>query len=156
MSRTIIKTKNPSFEGKTLHEIQKLAGLDWTASKAQSRYYYKGEGMKTPQMRSHEGQYSVIRDDNGEPLGMVGEDYKILQPSYFFEAIGRLREHHDLELIDAKCLRGGSLISVQVKSREMMELKINDRDVTVPFLNLCTGFDGKTRTQASGFSFRAL
>lgn len=156
MTRFSTIRNSKDFEGKTLGEIQVLSGLNWEVEKTESHYYYKAPGESVPQLRKHAGQFTNYRKDNGDALGMVGNDFNFAQPDYYFEAIGRLREFHDLEITGAYALNGGAICSIHMKSRAMSDFRVNDRDVTTPYLDFRWGYNGKQSPTFSGFAFREL
>lgn len=150
MKRSIFGRNVANFAGKTLHEIQKIAGLAWDAVKLPGQYTFNGE------LKTDRSEFKVVRRDTGEAIGSVGTDYSILQNSELFGIISRLREFHDIQIIDAGSWGGGSSVFVQAKINGIEALKLNGRDVTDPFFTFSNSHDGSTPFHVSGFGFRTI
>lgn len=90
MNETIVKEGHvfgePSWRrlGKKLsnnmkpEEMTRVAGVNWKVHGLDSYVKFKGESIKT-------GQMSSVRDDTGEVLSNVGENWKIVQNIEVFD-----------------------------------------------------------------------
>lgn len=125
------------------------AGLAWTAE--QSPVEFKTtEGKKT-----FVGRNVVYRSDTLDPLGVVSDDYHIVQPrevvEFFKEAAGQA----DMKLEVAGSLFGGRRFWATARVNEE-SLKVNGVDEVKPYVFLITSLDGTLATNASLVATRVV
>jgi phage/plasmid-like protein (TIGR03299 family) len=92
------------------------------------------------------GKYSTVRRNpdpgstESDALGIVGEDYEVIQNEEAFSFLTALVEHGDAAFETAGSLRGGTRVFVTMKIPEPM--KIADNEELDPYVAVATGHDG--------------
>lgn len=126
-------------------DFQKVAGLDWNVYDAPiytpSRIVADGiiGGVEL------EDQKIIMRDDNFQPLGIVGKDYTSVQNSELFDFVSRLGEFDlDMTIETAGALGKGETVWVLVKMNSMKIALGND--VMDSYLAICNGHIGNMAT----------
>lgn len=133
------------------------AGFNWEAESKALHYkaqpVYLGQDDVNIALPSHK---ALVRSDTGTVLGVVGKDYKVVQPSDvlgFFKDIAFASDgRYTMET--AGCLFDGRRIWALAKTQN--EIKIGANDIIKPYLLLGTGFDGKISTFASYTAVRVV
>lgn len=98
----------------------------------------------------------LVRSDTQLELGVVGKDYKVVQPKQvmeFFRDIA-FSSNSRYKMETAGCLFDGK--RVWALARTQNEIRIQGQDVILPYLLLGTGFDGSISTFASYTSVRVV
>lgn len=95
------------------------SGLNWTAHKVPLTYEWKNE------RRTQVGQYSVVRDDTGDTVGTVGDQFTVYQNADQVRFFENLVQSGHAEYDTIGCLKGGSLTwvlaSLNNMSKEVVE-----------------------------------
>lgn len=118
----------------TSAEAIDAAGLGWTVGKRPLFADIDGA------MVDVETHCQTYRTDNGNPLGVVGAEYGILQNSAAFEAFDGLVPDGLLRYESAFSLRGGRTICAVARLGESMD--IADGDLIAPYALLTNSHDG--------------
>lgn len=118
----------------TAAEAIQAANLGWTVSKEQ---------VKTSAGKEVAGKFITIREDTGDGLGVVGDQYSVLQNSHafdFFDAV--TQDPHGPKYETAGSLWNGRKVWMLAKMPEMMEVVKGD-DVA-PYILLSNSHDGSS------------
>ena len=143
-----------AFEGNEDFDQWRIAaGFNWTADERALYYKDRPEITAGIPLPSHK---ALIRSDIGTVLGVVGKDYKVVQPA---DVLGFFRDiafasDGAYKMETAGCLFDGRRIWALAKTQN--EIKIGDTDIIKPYLLLGTGFDGKISTFASYTAVRVV
>jgi phage/plasmid-like protein (TIGR03299 family) len=124
--------------GLSIEEWQQAAGMEWAIKRARVRY---GEGDKA---RIIEDQHVLFRSDTKDPLGIVSDRFKIVQPREVLEFFRDLTQRAGFELETAGTLFGGKRF--WALARIGAECEIVPGDKVGGYLLLCTGADGSLAT----------
>lgn len=111
--------------------------------------------------RDHEGDYQaygdrevLYRSDNFKPLGVVGNNYNIVQPQTVLDFFARLAERNEFTLETAGALGGGKRIWALAKVSD--GAPVIGQDVVKPYVLLATSYDGSMATVAKFTSVRVV
>lgn len=96
----------------------------------------------------------LYRADNDQPLGVVGNKYKVVQPIAILEFFRNLVEDHGMVLETAGVLFNGA--KYWAMARTGNELKLKGNDVMRQYLMLATACDGSLRTTGKFIDTRAV
>lgn len=133
----------------TIETWIKEAGLDWEAQKSMVKF------MADDGMTSFQGKSVIYRSDSLSPLGIVSDEYKIVQPrevvEFFKEAAGQA----NMKLEVAGSLFGGRRFWATARVAAD-ELKLNGVDVVRPYVLLITSVDGTLATTATLVNTRVV
>jgi phage/plasmid-like protein (TIGR03299 family) len=119
----------------TIADGLKAAGLGWHATK---------ENVFLADDRVLEGTYAVVRDSDQHVLGVVGEQYRIVQPDEAFAFMDDLIGE-GLKLDTAGSLFGGRVIWVLAKAPSRTVLG----DEVAEYICFSTSFDGSSKSRAN-------
>jgi phage/plasmid-like protein (TIGR03299 family) len=123
----------------TAKEAIEVAHLDWTVEKREIFFklndFFSGEEKyeKAP-------GFATIRTDENIPLGIVSENYQIIQNHQAFEFIDALVASNDAKFITAGALFQGKRIWASAKLPG--NIIVTEDDVVDKYLLLTTGHDG--------------
>jgi phage/plasmid-like protein (TIGR03299 family) len=123
--------------GVTAEEAIVNAGLDWNVNK-RDLYYMDTDGRAKP----IHGQYANVRDDNGYPVGIVGAQYVVLQNRDKFRLLNSIVGETGAHFVRAGALKGGSLIYVQAKLPD--SIQVTRDDTLDKYLTALGSHDGST------------
>src|ERR1700679_1352407 len=128
--------------GATIEEWLAAAGMDWRIKRAKVRYPVSCEDADKPEAwRTMDDRHVLLRSDNGNPLGIVSDGYKPVQPKQVLEFFRDLTEAAGFQLETAGTLFGGkrmwALASIGAEAKIASEA-----DKVRGFLLLCTACDG--------------
>jgi phage/plasmid-like protein (TIGR03299 family) len=130
-------------------EVWKVeAGLDWEVKESPITYRGNGDTILFSDKKA------LYRSDTVEPLSIVGENYKIVQPDEILEFFRDLVENNDMKLSTAGSLFGGKRFWALAELGKNTE--IIDGDVVDGFLLLTTSVDGSLATTAKFVSERVV
>ena len=132
--------------GASIEQWQQEAGLNWNADSS-AVMYKVGE-----QAREMKGRKILYRSDNGNPLSVVSNRYKPVQPSEVLEFYRDLTARHGFQLETAGSFKGGRKIWALANTHEAIVLPGNDH--LKNYLLLATSFDGSMATTARHTSVR--
>jgi len=124
------------------------AGLSHTVER--SMVQYSAAGVLLP----HATRDVLYRSDTNAPLGVIGKDYKVVQPADVLDFFARLAENNNFTLETAGSLSGGKRIWAMAKVNE--GATIVGQDVVKPYVLLATSYDGTLATTARLTSVRVV
>ena len=124
------------------------AGLGWHAVQTPVTYEVDGAAQ------SFEDKFVLYRSDTKAPLSVVGDQYKIVQPSDILDMFKTLSEIGGFELETAGSLAGGRRIWGLAKVNDGAQ--IINRDRVRPYILLATSFDGTLATIAKFTAIRVV
>lgn len=96
----------------------------------------------------------LFRSDDGAPLGLVGDTYKVVQPREVIEFFRSLADDHGFELETAGVLFGGRKYWALAKTPE--SFKVGKSDEVKGHLMLATACDGSMSTIAKYVATRVV
>ena len=131
------------------------AGYDWEAQ-------VKSLSYKATHALGHEvdvalpSHRALVRSDTEKVLGVVGKDYKVVQPSRVLEFFRDIAFASDsrYQMETAGCLFDGRRVWALARTSDV--ITIGGEDVIKPFVLLGTSFDGTTSTFATYTSVRVV
>lgn len=125
--------------GADIDTWKREAGLDFTVVKVRSTYV-DSQGND----RTFPDRFATIREDDGTPLGLVSDRYKLVQPGELIEFYRDFVAAGDMVLETA-----GTLLDsrrVWALARLDHEIVLPGNDISRPFFLLTGSFDGDTGT----------
>ena len=141
--------------GQTLSEDSPIdvwkteAGMDWKVNQAPMMFIgATGEPVAV------DARKILFRSDNDSQLGIVGEDYKIVQPGQVLEFFDELTRLHGMKLSTAGTLFGGKRFWALAKAGQQTEVVRGD--LVESYVLLTTSADGTMSTQARFTSTRVV
>lgn len=99
------------------------------------------------------GQQVLYRSDSGRPLGIVSNQYKIVQPREVFEFFSEFVDVHGFKMEAAGVLRHGGRFWALAQMPGVLDI---GGDVTVPYVLLSSSADGSMSTEARFTSTRVV
>lgn len=136
----------------SLETWRKEAGMDWEVH--QSPITYTSVNETKTETHVVPDRQVLFRSDNKEPLGIVSEDFKIVQPEQVIEFFRDLVENHGYKLSTAGTLFGGKRFWALADVGKTGEVTNSDR--IDGHLLLTTAVDGTMSTQARFTSTRVV
>lgn len=116
------------------------AGLAWVAEQAPM--------LNSATGRVVEGYKTIYRSDNQNQIGVVGENYGVIQNTDAFAFFDAICQKHGASILKVNEYKGGSLIHLEASVKNMTaEVKKGD-EVGFRF-NLFNSFDGLHKAQVS-------
>lgn len=137
--------------GQTIEQWQTAAGMGYTVERAVVQYACKG-WADTEIMRQCTGKDVLFRSDDGYPLGVVSDGYKIVQPSEVLEFFRGLCDGANMELETAGVLKHGALYWALARTGHVTTGKNASRG----YVLLSTSADGTKSTDARFTDVRAV
>jgi phage/plasmid-like protein (TIGR03299 family) len=141
-------------EDATIEDWQKEAGLDWTIETAPIQYQalsMSGYGIAT---NNFKGRNVLYRSDNREPLSVVSERYKAVQPKEVLEFFRDLVKENGFKIHTAGTLMGGKRMWALAQTGKYGEI-VKD-DGVGGFLLLSTSCDRSLATTARFTTVRVV
>ena len=135
-------------EGQPIEVWAKAAGLAHTVQRTPVQYE-GNEGLVLYADKS-----VLYRSDTNAPLGVVGKDYKIVQPAHILDFFAKLAENNNFQLETAGSLSGGKRVWAMAKVNN--GATVSDQDVVKPYVLLATSYDGTLATTARFTSVRVV
>lgn len=129
----------------SLEKRIKAVGLDWKAEFSTLHYFNNKGTALVP------GKSALFRSDSGKFLGVVGENYKVVQPSEVIEFYENLIHNFGFEMESAGSFSEGKRIWALANTKQVMSL---DGDESKMYLLLATSFDGSMATHVRLTSIR--
>lgn len=143
-------------EGASLETWKEQAGMSWEVLQSPLTYSSIELNGGIPSVVDHvfPDRQVLFRSDNKEPLGIVSEDFKIVQPDQVIEFFRDLVENHGFKLSTAGTLFGGRRFWALADVGKSDEVTNSDR--IDGHLLLTTAVDGTMSTQARFTSTRVV
>ena len=126
------------------------AGMDWTAQDTQVLFQTVSPG----EIHRFSDRRVIYRSDNFEPLSIMSDDYKIVQPGEVIEFFRDLTEHHGMKLSSAGCLFKGTRFWALAETGN--EFQPISGDKYTGHLLLVTSLDGSIANTAKFVSTRVV
>lgn len=111
----------------SIDEMIKVAGLDWRVAKIPSYAEFNGEKI-------YSGHDMLIRETDGQPLDVVGENWVPVQNADAFEFFREFCDAGDMEMHTAGSLQNGKRVWCLAKVKD--DFTINGKDLVESFLLL--------------------
>lgn len=144
---------NQLSEDADIETWKKEAGMDWVVEESGITYLdVASSGIDT--IREFPNRKILYRNDNGDPLSIVGKDYHVVQPSEVIEFFRDLSERHNMKLSTAGCLFNGTRFWALAETGKSFE-PING-DVSKAYLLFVTSVDGSIANTAKFVSTRVV
>lgn len=135
-------------KGQPIEIWAKEAGMNFNIEKSPLHFNANGESSLFP------ARVALYRSDNGAPLSIMGEDYKIVQPEQVLEFYRDLVDAAGFELETAGVLYSGRRYWALAKTGDQMRLL--GQDEVRGYLLLATSCDGSLATTAKFTSVRVV
>lgn len=119
----------------TSQQALEAAALNFTVSKEQA-YFLNADGQAVP----CEGRYCTVRSDTKTALGVVGEQYSVVQNHEAFDFMDSLVEDGEIRYEVAGALFGGKTVWMLAKLPK--DTKVSNDDVVGNYLLLTNSHDG--------------
>jgi len=140
--------------GASIDEWRRSAGLAWMINRSPVSYRPVITIAGASDYVTVPGRDVLFRSDNNAPLGIVSDDYKIVQPAEVLEFYRDLVATSDFELETAGSLFGGKRIWALARTGDSFRLR--GQDELRGYLLLCTSCDGSLATTAKFTSVRVV
>lgn len=134
-------------EDTPLEQWRVAAGLDWEVERRPT-FYHNGYGFK-----KYPNRDTLTRSDNKEPLAIVSNRFKIVQPEECIEFFRSVIKENGFKMSTAGALKGGKRIWAMADCGEGFEI---NGDKVGAHLLLATAFDGTFSTTAQFTSIRVV
>ena len=138
----------PITEETPLEQWRVLAGLDWEVLK-KAVYFHDGYGTQVIPKRK-----ALVRSDNMQPLAVVSDRYKVVQPKEVIEFFQSVITENGFKMSTAGALRGGKRVWAMADCNE--NFRVNGYDPVGAHLLLATSYDGTFATTAQFTSIRVV
>lgn len=138
--------------GKLVNRLAKIeewavhSGMDWKALEAAPLFHAVGD--KVGSLRSVSASKILYRSDTGEPLGIVGADYQVVQPGEVLEFFRDEVESGGWYIHTAGTLHGGRKLWAMASPNKDGKATVRGKDNIELNLVLATSLDGSMRTTA--------
>lgn len=136
-------------EGASIEEWKKQAGMDWSISQAKVQFQSTKGALST-----FDGNQVLFRSDTKQPLSIVSDDYKIVQPGEVLEFFKDLVGNAGMVLETAGVLFGGRRFWAMANTGRFGV--VNKKDTIKGNLLLTTSCDGTLATNALFTSVRTV
>lgn len=135
-------------EGASIETWIREAGMSYDLLSANVQF---SDG-KSP--RVYPNKQILYRSDNGDPLGLVGDTYQVVQPKEVIEFFRDLAEDHGFQLETAGVLFGGRKYWALARTPEAF--RVGKKDEVKGHLLLATACDGSLSTVAKYVATRVV
>jgi len=132
---------------------QREAGMNWHIEESPVRFV-AGASSHLGSIHSFPEQKVLYRSDTKDPLSVVSQRYKVVQPNEVLEFYRDLTEYAGYELETAGVLKGGKKFWALARTGQNTVLK--GRDEVNGYLLLATSCDGTLATMATPTTVRVV
>ena len=139
--------------GASIEEWQAAAGMDWRIQRAVVRYA-TARGMSFDDCRSIDDKIVLFRSDNGNHLGVVSDNYKVVQPGAMLEFFRDIADRYGATIETAGTLYEGRRFWALAKMGEGMD--IGWGDTVKPYVLICSSADGTLATEVRFVAMRVV
>ncbi len=148
---------NQLQEGASIEEWRNGAGMAWNINRAPATFFTGEENLITgmPEMGSFPDKHILFRSDNKKPLGIVSDNYKIVQPGEVLEFFRDLVAGNGFSLHTAGTLFGGKRMWALASIGEKACI-VGNQDAVGGYLLLSTSCDGTLATEARFTTVRVV
>jgi len=140
-------------EDASIETWTKEAGLDWEAQRA-NIYYSTDIGATDQNVVKYPNSQVLYRSDTKQPLGIVSDRYREVQPAEIMGFFKVLTEKSGFKMETAGALSDGKRIWALAQVGE--GANIIGKDLVKPYVLLATSFDGTMATTAKFTSVRVV
>lgn len=133
-------------QGAPLEQWVVDAGMDWRVNRAKVRFA-TSHGQDSSGYLEVPGQVVLHRSDNLEPLGIVSDKFKVVQPREVIEFFRDLTDDAGFTMETAGTMFGGKRFWALAHIGQSAVIR-NAADMVGGYLLLCTGADGSLATTA--------
>lgn len=137
-------------EGASIETWLVQAGMNYGIVKVPALF----RGQDEIALNIYKGKHILYRDDNKQPLSVVGSTYKVVQPAQVLEFFRDLTEKQGFVLDTAGVLREGQ--TYWALARTGHELRVAGNDLIKGYVLLATSCDGTMATTAKFTSVRVV
>lgn len=140
------------------------SGLNWEVLQSQAGFNHNyteevvddnGVGfVEKSEFRPFPNQYVNYRSDTGEPLGIVGKNYSIVQNREAFSFLDSLIDSGEVRYESAGALKGGKIVWMLAQLPGVQS--VVDGDDIVPFVLLTHAHDGTMRITVTPTAVRVV
>lgn len=145
---------NKLEEDTSIEEWQKAAGMDWKIRRSMIRYNTERDGEES-KFRIINNKHVLFRSDTGSDLGVVSDNYKIVQPGAVLEFFRDLTDSAGFKLETAGTLFGGRRFWALASTGESATI-LDPRDRMKGYLMLSTSCDGTMATEGRYTDIRVV
>jgi phage/plasmid-like protein (TIGR03299 family) len=136
-------------------EWQRAAGMDWLIKRAKVRYPTSVENANDPTTYvAVDDKHVLFRSDTTEPLGIVSDRYKVVQPGEVLDFFRDIVSVGGLHLSAAGTLQGGKKYWATAKIGEACPASLKDK--VGGYLLLSTSADGSLATEVRRTTIRVV
>lgn len=114
------------------------AGMDWVAKSAPVEFATENK------LGLYPDRQVLYRSDNGEPLSIVSNRFKVVQPGMMIDFFGNLIEKHGFTMETAGCLFGGRVFWALARTGNNVSLAGGDN--ISPYAMIVSSVDGEMST----------
>lgn len=136
--------------GATIEEWIVAAGMDWKVQRSKVRY----ATQPNAEFNVWDDQHVLFRSDTKQPLGLVSDRYKVVQPAQVLEFFRDLCADNHFTLATAGTLKGGKIYWALAEIGDYAVLPGNDK--MVGHVLLSTSADGSRKTEAANVATRVV
>jgi len=140
-------------QNQPLEVWQSEAGMNWHIEESPVRFV-AGASSHLGSIHSFPEQKVLYRSDTKDPLSVVSQRYKVVQPNEVLEFYRDLTEYAGYELETAGVLKGGKKFWALARTGQSSVLK--GRDEVNGYLLLATSCDGTLATMATPTTVRVV
>lgn len=142
--------------GATIETWITAAGMDWKIRRAKVRYPVSQSDLDNPQSwRAMDDRHVLLRSDTGDALGIVSDEYKIVQPAAVLGFFRDLTDAAGFTLETAGTLYGGKRMWALAHIGETATVA-DQRDKVKGYLLLSTSCDGSMATEGRYTAVRVV
>lgn len=135
----------------SIDQVLTLGGIDYEVEKRLVRYSFGDE------LRTMPDRWVTVRTDSGDPLGVVGSKYEVIQNREIFEFLEDLVANNDVIWESAGALRGGRRVFVTMRLPENVVVDPGGLDdEIVPFIVAVNSHDGSSQAYTGTTPWRIV
>lgn len=133
-------------------EAQKVAGLTWSVRKEPVHYRMPAvDGMS--RIMEIPGSFAIVRDDNQQPLGVVGANYTPYQNDQMFQFVDEFAKDANSQLETCGSLRNGRMVWALCTAGEVEYVK---NDPVKKYFLIKNAFDGSSNIEVCFTDIRVV
>lgn len=140
--------------GASIEDWQAAAGMDWRIQRGFVRYA-TGRDQDETSWRKMDDKVVLFRNDNGNPLGVVSDNYEIVQPKAVVEFFRDLTDAAGFTLETAGTLYGGKRFWALASIGDSAHVA-DKQDKVKGYLMLSTSADGSLATEGRFTTIRVV
>jgi len=138
--------------GCTVEQMVKAAHMEWKIKRSRIRFA-DGIGVSADSLHVITDQHVLFREDTKQPLGIVSDGYRIVQPAQVIEFFDNLVRSQGYELCTAGVLFGGKKFWALAK---VAEGAVVGKDRIGAYVLLTSSCDGSSATEGRFTAIRVV